>query len=199
VIKLDGKPIEEALWGSALPVDPGDHVLEESATGRMGRIEKVTVKPGDRAVTFTMLPLTRLFGMSPEPAPAVAPAAEEPASSPRRTAGLVIGGIGIAGVGVGAVLGVLAKSTYDQSTTGCLPNDPTRCGATAAGQRSNAFSLATGSTVAFIAGAALVGGGAVLFFTAPSGKAKGGVGGRRVEVRPVVGLGGGGMSFRGEW
>jgi hypothetical protein len=88
-----------------------------------------------------------------------------------RTIGLVVAGVGVAGIGVGAVTGILAIGKHDDAVAAC-PSYPDRCPADGSGTRLNeqARDLASVSTIAFIGGGVLVVAGAVLFFVAPSGK-----------------------------
>jgi tetratricopeptide (TPR) repeat protein len=109
----------------------------------------------------------------PAPSPTAASAAPpEPSSEPRgvprastwRTAGLVIGAAGAAGLGASVVLGLLAKGKDDEANALCN-------GASCSSERGVALaheagSLATAGTIAFAAGAALAVGGAALFLAA---------------------------------
>jgi len=81
--------------------------------------------------------------------------------------------VGVAGIATGAFLGVRAKSALDDSNADghCSADD--RCDAFGKQRRSDALASATGSTIAFGAGAALAIGGAVLFLTAPIEKRTG--------------------------
>jgi hypothetical protein len=79
----------------------------------------------------------------------------------------VVGVAGIAGLGVGGLLGGLASSKYSRAKQAC--SSPTTCPSydQAVADHDSAVSLATGSTVAVIAGGALLGTGLVLYLTAP--------------------------------
>jgi hypothetical protein len=105
-------------------------------------------------------------------------------------AGLVVGGVGVAGLVVGGVFGILAKSTYDKATslTEC-PMVPNGCAVDGFNDGKTAHSQATVSTVAFIAGGALLATGGVLVFTAPRG----------VTVSPTVGLQSAGVGVNGSF
>jgi hypothetical protein len=86
---------------------------------------------------------------------------------------LVSGGLGIVGLGLGAVFGGLALGDQNMeksncSTGGC-PNRPQ-----AQADYTTGGSNATGSTVAFAVGGALVAAGIVLFVTAPTAPRGGG-------------------------
>jgi hypothetical protein len=89
-----------------------------------------------------------------------------------RTAGFVLGAVGLAGVGVGAVTGllVLGKKSIVDDPSHC---DPTThvCDATGLAAASSGKTLSTVSTVAFVAGGALLITGAVLVLTGGNGGA----------------------------
>jgi len=71
-----------------------------------------------------------------------------------------------AGAVVGTIFALRAKSKYDASNAGhCLPDN--ECDATGQRDRADAMSTATAATVAFVASAAALTAGAVLYFTAP--------------------------------
>jgi hypothetical protein len=119
-------------------------------------------------------PSTGAQSASPPPASL---AGAEPASGPvrqptigrlsgRRLAGVVAGGVGLAGIALGTAFGLVASSKWSQAQRDCSPT----CGpgSPAIAERSNAVTAADLSTGAFIAGAAGLAAGAILYFTAPS-------------------------------
>ena len=105
--------------------------------------------------------------------------------------GLVVGGAGVAGLVIGGVFGLVSKSTYNNAFTNECGGNPNTCSTQGAQDGSTAHSQATISTVGFIAGAALLAGGAVLYFTAPKGTS--------IGVAPTVGTAGGGLNVVGAW
>jgi hypothetical protein len=81
--------------------------------------------------------------------------------------GLVVAGVGLAAAGVGAGFGVHAMSKRDASNDGpCDAQD--LCDPEGLRLREETLDAARVSTIAFIGAGALLAGGAVLFFTAPS-------------------------------
>jgi len=60
--------------------------------------------------------------------------------------------------------------------------------------RNDAKDAATISTIGFVAGALLLGGGAAIYFTAPKGQPKAGL-----SVAPQIGVGGGGLRLSGSF
>jgi tetratricopeptide (TPR) repeat protein len=108
---------------------------------------------------------------SPPPADAVPPPAssaptEASPGAGMRTAGVVVGVVGLLGVGTSFALGAAAKSKNNDANAACSGSVcQTQAGVDAA---HSAGSFATGSTIAFAAGLAFVAGGIVLYIAAPS-------------------------------
>ena len=134
-------------------------------------------------------------GIRPGPLPDAAPE-----RSWQRPTALVAMGLGVAGVGVGAVLGGLAIAKNGKSNEDNHCDAADLCDATGVALRQDALGLGTASTAALIAGGVVATGGAVLFFTAPSSAAvpdrvgaKAGRWSARLEILP------GGMQLRGAW
>lgn len=184
VIKRAGEQIDRGAIGTAVPVDPGTIPFEFSAPGRVTQTSQVTVAPG-ATVTVTVPALAAAPAAAPEasPAPAATPAApgtgeSAPASgqpSPgawQRPAAYVVGGAGIVAAAVGGVLALAAKSSYDGAfSSGHCDHASLTCDSTGQSQTSGARTQADVGGVLFGVGLALVVGGGVLFFTAPSGDA----------------------------
>lgn len=106
---------------------------------------------------------------APTPAsPPPAPAAAEP-PGPRspgwRTAGIIVGATGVAGIAASMALGYAAKTKNDDANAVC--NGAACTSASGVAWAHDAGTLATASTITFAAGAGLVGVGAVMFFFAP--------------------------------
>jgi serine/threonine-protein kinase len=164
-------------------VDPGEVLVEASAPGHLPYSTKVKVPAKGRV----SVPIPALQA-SPEPAPVVAPpesapplasapppqpAAPPPSTQPaptpveqRSPIPWIVGGVGIAALGVGTGFGIAAINNADKSRDLC-PNgqchDP--AGQTAA---DHAHTQATISNVSFILGGAAVATGVVLYFTLPT-------------------------------
>ena len=116
-VVLDGEKIPPAVWGTALPVDPGEHAVTARAPGRLPFSTHTTIAGAGVRATVSV----PVLSVAPE-----APAAQLPAStrganpdptepggsseggwsrSTARTLALVSGGLGIVGLGVGAGFG----------------------------------------------------------------------------------------------
>ncbi len=103
----------------------------------------------------------------------------------------MLGGAGVVGLVVGSVLGLVSKGAYDHALQTECGNNPNGCSPQGIQDGRSAHGQAAASTVAFVAGAALLGGGALLYFTAPTPSA--------VGVSPTVGTNGAGLSVVGSW
>jgi len=179
-VRRDGVALQAAELGSPIPVDPGEHVVEASAPGKQPWSSKVQVA-GDAAKVSVEIPKLQAVGAPAQPATSAAPPvvtttpdnspppSDEPSGSAQRTTGLVFGGVGVVGVGLGAFFGLQASSKWSDAKGKCT-DYPYGCGAEGADLRSSAHSQATLSTVAFVAGGALLATGVVLYLTAPSKK-----------------------------
>jgi hypothetical protein len=180
-LTLDGGP---AAGNEALPVDPGAHVVEAAAPGKISESVKIDVRgDGDRA-TVKLDPLMDLPFMRPRP-PTRAPETPPPAS-PRRTMGFVVGGVGVGATAIGLATGLMAIAKHSQATSAC-PTYPDHCPSSgvADGPNRDSQTFATISTVGFVAGGALLATGALLVITAPVEASRTGA----VRVAPIVGWG----------
>lgn len=204
-IKQDGALVPEESWGLALPVDPGEHLIEASAPGRRPWSKRITVAEGSSVALL----IPGLESAPEEEAPAAPAAATRTVEAPvadggadegstQRTAGIVAGGIGAAGVIVGSVFGLRAISRNSRSLDECAPDDPTRCTPAGKELRDQAFRAATVSTVGFIAGGVGLATGIALYLTAPSSEAAS-TAIRELRLGTTVGAGTTGLSLEGSF
>ncbi len=168
-VTIDGVTVATRLNGRALDVDPGFHtfVFERANGARAettavakerdkGLLVSVTLKSPASAPGVT--PLLR-DGSSPDKAPLVTLSPKEDTTgNGLRTAGLVVGALGLVGLSLGTVMGIEALSTKAAHCSGDLC-DP--------GSASQAYDQASASTVSLVAGSVLLVGGATLWFVAP--------------------------------
>src|SRR5205814_367080 len=56
-VSRDGKRVGDAQWGSALPVDPGEHVFEASAPGKKPWRQAVVISGDGHTTDVTIPPL----------------------------------------------------------------------------------------------------------------------------------------------
>jgi hypothetical protein len=168
-VAIDGHDIGRAAWASALPVDPGVHALSFAADGFV--TSTVGVNISRDGATFSVN-VPRLAPASKADGGARA----ESGAPSRRTIAWILGGAGVAAIGVGSYFGIRAmgdKSDGDAHCNGRL------CDATGLALQDDAHTHATIATIAFGAGIAALGGAAFLFVT--SERKNGGV-----AIAPVV-------------
>ena len=203
-VRRDGQALSGSELGAAIPVDPGEHVVEATATGKKPWKSTAKVAPTPGEQKFTVGPLEAAPKVAtPTPAPTTAPtpppttvaALPEPPpnkGSGQKTAGFVALGIGGAGLVVGGVTGVMAMSKNKTANDAC-PNDGACASQAAVDANSSAKSLATISTVGFIVGGVGLAAGIVLLATAPSSTPKTG----SLHLVPTAGPSGGGLAAFG--
>lgn len=189
-ILRDGRPVPKGLWGTPVPVDPGEHTLEARAPGYEPFRTSVTFVEEGTTQTVRVPMLQRLSEAPGEPTDTSGPLTARASSSGvddggsdgsfQRTSGLVIAGLGVVGVGVGSYFGLRAISKNSQAEDSCS-------GSVCRDSRGleltdQSLSAARISNVAFIAGGVALAGGLALYFTAPERQEV-----TRVEVLPTIG------------
>jgi hypothetical protein len=109
-VRCDGRSLDRATWGTAFPVDPGDHVVEAGSF-------TTTVHATEPGATITVE-----IPAPPKSAPAV-PAT--PFWTGRRTAGAALLGTGILSAGAGGILGLVARAQFQHAKdeTGAARHD----------------------------------------------------------------------------
>jgi hypothetical protein len=157
-VSMDGAPLAAKLDGRPMSIDPGEHTFHFEVAGQPPLDKQLVLREGekDRRETIVLGP------------PAASPAPTASGSSfwnTQRTLAVIGGGLGVVGLGVGALFGGLAIGDQNMEKSNCsssaCSNRPQ-----AQADFTTGNSNATVSTVAFIAGGALVAAGAVLYFTA---------------------------------
>lgn len=205
-VKRDDVDVTAAQWGVAIPMDPGEHRIEVTAPGRKPWTQDATVSDG-KATTIEVPeldsdspapPITAAPTAAPKPTVTVAPTAslgprETPSNGlilglPGKTWGLVVGGVGVAGLIVGGVAGGLALGQHDALAKAC-PNGT--CPASKKGDLDAYEATGTASTVGFVAGGVLAAAGAALWIFYPPAKPPSAAG-----VTPYATFGGAGIAGR---
>jgi hypothetical protein len=186
VVTMDGLPFADTLDGTAVPVDPGEHRFIFEGEGLPSTEKVIVVHEGDKSRHVNVV----LGGTVA--ADAATTESKDSLFSPnrRRLLGLAVGGTGAAGIVLGAIFGLVAKSTYDQALRECR-FDSQNCTPQGVHDGQTAHEQATVSTVAFVAGALLLGGGAALYFTAPKAPS--------VAIAPAVSVTGADLRIRAVW
>lgn len=155
-VSVDGIALAEGYHGAAIPLDPGEHSFRFDVAGRsVERTYRLVQGEHDRREVIALAP-AKAPAARGEPARATSP-------SPNGSSILafVLGGAGFVGLGVGSALGLLAIAH----------NHDAHCDAqnvcTSPDERRTAQGYARGSTIAFLAGGALLAGGIALIVLAP--------------------------------
>jgi hypothetical protein len=208
VVQRDGAVMADAALGVGLPVDPGEHVVMTQAPGGVIAEQRITLGKGEKKkVTLEVKPL-------PEAEAGAQPGTAQPGKAPpsqgteggdgRRVATYVIGGLGVAGLGLGGVMGGLALGKKGTVTEHCGSGiglkDKAACDASGFDAVKSGRTLALVSTVGFAVGAAGVATAVVLLLTEPKrpkpsdGASRGWLTATVLQAGPagaVIGVGGG--------
>lgn len=163
-ITRDAVPMTEASWNIPIPVDVGMYSIVATAPARKPfRTTVAVANDGDRI--DVVIPRLEVEPTARTRSNEVAP--RESTGSSRRTLGVVLGGVGVAGLATGAVMGLVSLNKNNESKRECPTDGPCASEeAVRANESAKTFGLV--STVSFVAGAAALAGGAILYFTAPS-------------------------------
>ncbi|WP_437282144.1 hypothetical protein WME90_16735 [Sorangium sp. So ce375] len=215
-VRRDGIPVGPAQWGAPIPVDRGAHVLVATAPGR-GRWEKTITIAEDGAPIAEVIEAPPAVeappkAAAPGPIAAVsAPRAASPASPPapvrraparrtapssetssvQHTAGLVIGGVGVAGLGIGSAFGLDAIVNKKRGKEGLnCTAAASDCNHTIARFWGEGRTSATLSDIFFAGGGIMIGAGVLLLLTAPSPK---------LDRGTSVSVGPHGVEISGQW
>jgi len=167
-VKVDGTLVPAEALPLPWKVNPGVHSISVASAGST-QTGSVTVEDGSTAEArfeLAAAPVDAPAGNAPGDGQHVGPA---DAWRPQRTTALVVGGAGVVALGVGSVLGLSAKSTYDGAACGMAAHasDPNACTGAGLSDRTSAGTKADVSTVLFVVGTLAAAGGVVLWLTAP--------------------------------
>lgn len=126
VVAVNGTPLGQAAWGSPMPVDAGTVRVEASAPGRRTFAKTIEVDDGEDVV----VEVPELVELSAD-AEGSTPADSGPnAGQPNHAAAYVVGGLGLAAIGVGSYFGVRAlQDRSEANDLGCddeCPNEAAR-------------------------------------------------------------------------
>ncbi len=200
VVRRGTQRLEPSLYGTPLPVDPGEYKIEVTAPGYETWSTPIKVEAGGASASVRVPGLVKSAtpvepAAAPDTPPSVAsgslpPAVSAPAPTradgsaqgitTQQTLGLVVGGVGVVGVGLGSYFGVRAISKNSDAEEHC-PKSGFCVDDEGLSLTKKANKAATASNIAFIAGGVLVATGAVLYLTGGS------KGGDSVALVPSVG------------
>lgn len=181
-VTMDGEVLTDRLDGTALEIDPGKHTFVFETEGEDSITKELVLNEGvkDRRESVQFGNVAAAMGTQSGP-----PTEQAQGGMPtQRVVALVTGGIGVAGIGTGAVLGVMAMQKKQDAEKLCPHDCANQTGVDA---WHSATTMGTVSTIAFAAGGALLAGAAVLWFTSPTHRSA------------EVGLGPGNVQIRGTW
>jgi hypothetical protein len=168
MIARDGVALGAVSLGVPLPIDPGDHVVAATAPGREDSRTTIHVEEGDRKLVAVAPGPVRSAATRSAPIGAAPVTASEPAASDgartRRTVGLVVGGVGVAGFGVALTTGLLLPGVRDTIAKYCDPTTKVCTDSRGVDAASQGRTLAALNTVGWIVGYAgvAVGGGLIV-------------------------------------
>jgi hypothetical protein len=177
IVKRDGEVVAARELGAAIAVDPGEHVVTTETPGGSVAEQKFSVGQGEEKKVTLDVKLAGASGSdssSPDGSGDTPPSAEG-GSSGLRTGAFIAGGVGVAAVAAGLVMGkiVLDRSAVAEEHCKAQPGSDTfKCDAVGLDAATSGQSLATVSTVTFVVGVGALAAGAVMFFMAPSGSSK---------------------------
>jgi hypothetical protein len=134
-VMLDGKKLLDKLEGKAISMDPGIHVFRFESAGEEAIDERIVLSEGEKARRVAVR-----FGGTPEPDPVkktVEPAKtvtlNPPVEAEVQPPGVpalawVLGGAGLVGIGVGAVLYISGSSSFpDECDRASLFSESGKC------------------------------------------------------------------------
>jgi serine/threonine-protein kinase len=176
VVKRGSQRLEPSLYGTPLPVDPGEYRIDVTAPGYETWTAPIKVEAGGASASVRVPALVKApegataappisgeaGAMSPAP---LAPAAKSSGGlTTQQTLGIVTGGVGIIGVGLGGYFGVRAISQNSDAEQHC-PKEGFCSNQVGVDLTNEARDNASASNIAFALGAGLVAVGAVLYLT----------------------------------
>jgi len=160
-VRRDGVSLGSASLDTALPVDPGEHVVVVEAPGTRPAEFRSRVSEGESAV-LTVTPGAPLGATEPPPPP---PNPELKTPPPNHTAAYVIGAVGIAGLVTGAIAGVLVLDKKSTVNSECVGKQCSQAGVDAANAGKT---LGVITTVGLVTGVVGLGAASYLFVSVPS-------------------------------
>jgi hypothetical protein len=166
-VRRDGVLIEATAWGMAVPVDPGQHVLEARAPAKRPWSRTVDVAAGGAKVSIEVPAMQDVAARIEVPELADrAPPPVASGPSTRKIAGAVLMGASVVGFVVGGALVAAAHAQSRDLAAKC----PTRtaCDPTLEPEISSYRASGGGAIASFIAGGAVLGTGVAVFLTAPT-------------------------------
>jgi hypothetical protein len=203
-LRVDGELVDKFHYRTGIiATKPGKHVVEASAPLRHWA-QQVNAETGGGTQVSVQLERDTCANNPANEVAAPAPVAlvRESPGSTRRTLGIAIAGVGLAGLASGVVFGIITLNKKSKIDDICGGNagDCKAAPGSVDPERQSATTTATISTASFIAGGIALVGGGLLYFTAPNGTSSS-TGSARASIRlaPRVGTSDAGMGLEGTW
>lgn len=185
-IRRDGRPLTRTAWGIPVPVDPGDHEIEAVPRAAPPWKQRVQAVQGKVVTVDVLVPHQDTVARAAQAPAAIETARSRPSPKARavppdvgageastmasggnwgtqKILGASLAGGGVVLMGASAILGLVAKSKYDDAGKYCSPEG---CAEPGFSDRTAARSQANVASIVLGLGAASTIGGGVLFFTA---------------------------------
>ena len=203
-VTLDGAELGAAAWGVGMPVDPGSHRIAASAPNKAPFEQSVEIESGS-----TTLKIPKLEDANDTPPPRAVdtdtekkPVTDEATpSNGRRTAGFVIGGVGVVALGVGGFFGLRAFSKWGDRNDNCVGG----CNSAAKTAGDEAKTAATIGNIGIGLGVVAIGVGTYLVLSSKSSsepsaaQRRPSLQARAWQVLPTAGPTGGGLVLQGAY
>jgi hypothetical protein len=194
VVRRDGNTIGAAAWGAAVPVDPGPHLVNAEAVGRVGWQTSIEAS-GEGTQKTVYIPALEPSPPPPPPSAVPVPPAPEattfsslpPSASGhpawQRPVAVAVVWLGVASAAFGITFGLQARTEWSEARPHCAN------GCDDGGYRSwsQAKDHATLSTIALAIGGAALTGGIALWLTAPSSRPTVRMGATADRIRLTIG------------
>ncbi len=198
-ITWDGQALLRELWNTPVPVDVVAVRVDASAPGREPWSTAVVVEFEGAHARVEVPPFNEPRGTGPQ---------LDTGLSGQTVAGIVLTVVGVGGMAAGVAIGLEAQPRYDATTEDpnlCTPEGI--CSQEGLAIRNDVRVQGNIATAVFVAGAASLVGGVVLWLTAPGGEepqaddavAAKALGKRSAAPRVGLGLSPGGVLLRGRW
>jgi hypothetical protein len=185
----DDAPIDAAVLGASIYVDPGSHTVTASAPGYKPFTQTITIAEGEAKEIQIAL---EAAPDQPKPQESVMTIVREDIDpgKTRRLFGLTLGGAGAVALITGVSFGFAARDSWNSAFEDGLCDKPTlTCSAEGQDLTRTARTRALVANIVGGAGIAMLGAGAVLYFTAPS----------RADVAVSPTQGGASVTIGGRW
>jgi hypothetical protein len=199
VVKRDKEQVGKSQWGVAVPVDPGPHKMTVTAPHKKAWETSVFVPAG----VNIDVSVPALKDLPPPPPGTVVVSDTTPGTTEsrhqdapsgggggQRAVGGALMGLGLAGVGAGVALAVLANQSIADSNKSCAR---TTCRSEASQDLVQGQNETIGAAISFAGGGAMLVTGLIVILTAPTGAPKT----TKVSFAPWFRPGAGGVGLGG--